>query len=166
MQLGPDCRLYVYCNSCDVVHVIHRPDERGAACHFEQAAIALPWGIFRSQPHFPNYRLGPLGQEGLPCTPVVSVSEPPPVYPPGPALWVAPNPAGAWARVQGRAPAAGTVRLRLTDATGRPLATWSAWAMEGRLDEPLPVQALPPGLYWLLVQTADGQTQVLKWIKC
>jgi len=164
MQLGPDCRLYVYCNSCDVVHVIHRPDERGAACQFEQAAVSLPWGIFRSQPHFPNYRLGPLGQEGLPCTPVVSASEPPP--PPGPELWVAPNPSAGWARVQGRALAPGPVRLQIIDAFGRPQASWTAWIAEGRLDEPLPMaQTLPPGLYWLLLQTAEGQTQVLKWIK-
>ena len=75
MQLGPDCQLYVYCNSCDVIHVIHNPDEPGLACNFEQAAVQLPWPIFRSQPHFPNYRLGPVGNEGLPCSPVVSVQE-------------------------------------------------------------------------------------------
>jgi hypothetical protein len=72
MQLGPDCKLYVFCNSCDVIHVIHNPDEPGLACNFEQGAVELPWPIFRSQPHFPNYRLGPVGDEGLPCTLVVS----------------------------------------------------------------------------------------------
>jgi hypothetical protein len=90
MQLGPDCRLYVFCNSCDVIHVIHNPDEPGLACNFEQGAVELPWPIFRSQPHFPNYRLGPVGNEGLPCTPVVSVEE---TIIPQTELRVFPNPA-------------------------------------------------------------------------
>jgi len=90
MQLGPDCQLYIFCNSCDVIHVIHNPDEPGLACNFEQAAVQLPWPIFRSQPHFPNYRLGPVGNEGLPCSPVVSVQE---TVLPTASMEVFPNPA-------------------------------------------------------------------------
>jgi hypothetical protein len=108
LQLGPDCKLYVYCNSCDVIHVIHNPDEPGLACNFEKGAVQLPWPIFRSQPHFPNYRLGPVGDEGLPCTPVVSVTET--VLPEaGLRLW--PNPAGEYLLVGLRASGFG-LRLR------------------------------------------------------
>jgi hypothetical protein len=93
-QLGPDCKLYGHNNSGDSYHVIHHPDSAGVACGFEQGYLQLPFWVFRDEPHFPNYRLGPLGNEGSPCAvPLVSsnadlVAASDPVY-----LTAWPNPA-------------------------------------------------------------------------
>lgn len=73
-QLGPDCKLYSYNNSGYEHHVIHQPDEQGSACDWEQGGLELlNFPVFRDMPHFPNYRLGPLGDEGSQCVgPIVS----------------------------------------------------------------------------------------------
>jgi len=125
MQLGPDCQLYVFCNSCDVIHVIHNPDEPGLACNFEQAAVQLPWPIFRSQPHFPNYRLGPVGNEGLPCSPVVSVQE---TVLPTASMQLFPNPADQY--------------IVLTSPTASD--TWLLYDSMGRLLKQARLQAATP----------------------
>ena len=165
LQLGPDCRLYVYCNSCDVVHLIHQPDEPGLACQFEQGAVELPWGIFRSQPHFPNYRLGPVGDEGLPCTPIVSVngSPPPPL---GPELRLAPNPSSGPTRLLASGLAVGPVQLRLYDSLAQLKSQWATTTQpDGTLDFPLALEALAPGLYWLQLQSARGESTTVSWVK-
>jgi hypothetical protein len=66
-QLGPDCKLYNYANTGNKHHVIHQPDLKGSACEWEQGGLIVPYNGFRDQPTFPNYRLGPLGDEGSPC---------------------------------------------------------------------------------------------------
>ncbi len=153
MQLGPDCRLYVYCNSCDVIHVIHHPDEPGLACGFEQGAVQLPWPIFRSQPHFPNYRLGPVGDEGLPCTPVVSVEE---VPLPSVEVVVYPNPAKGYMTLSPRGVSG---HWQLFDGLGRSvLSTRLHTAQDVTVD----VSHLPTGMYyWKLSGTPlDGKVVV------
>lgn len=153
MQLGPDCRLYVYCNSCDVIHVIHHPDEPGLACGFEQGAVQLPWPIFRSQPHFPNYRLGPVGDEGLPCTPVVSVEE---VPIPSVEVVVYPNPAKGYMTLSPRGISG---HWQLFDGLGRSvLSTRLHTAQDVTVD----VSHLPTGMYyWKLSGTPlDGKVVV------
>ena len=47
------------------MHVIDRPNEKGMACNVRQHAIKLPRYNYRSMPHYPNYRLGPV--DGSPC---------------------------------------------------------------------------------------------------
>jgi hypothetical protein len=183
MQLGPDCKLYVYCNSCDVIHVIHNPDEPGLACNFEQGAVQLPWPIFRSQPHFPNYRLGPVGDEGLPCTPVVSVTET--VLPEaGVRLW--PNPAGEYVFVGLRASGFDSAqpsplsprRSPLTHEAERGLSGVEVQVLDtyGRFIPNIPttyegegrwalrVGHLPAGLYYVQVRTED-RLEVVKFVK-
>ncbi len=60
-QLAPDGRIYITAsNGSDIFHVIHRPDEPGAASLVEQHGIRLPTYNASSIPVFPNYRLGPL----------------------------------------------------------------------------------------------------------
>ena len=59
-QLAPNEKIYI--NSFSGVrylHVIHNPDEQGAACNFEQHGVELPTFNDGSMPNFPNYRLGP-----------------------------------------------------------------------------------------------------------
>ncbi len=118
-QLGPDCKLYSYNISGDKYNVIHRPDERGAACDFEQGGLDLGVWVFRDQPYFPNFRLGPLGDEGSPCADIISSNEPPRPAPVA-GLSVFPNPAGAETNLflpAGAGP--GDFRWRLFDAAGR-----------------------------------------------
>ncbi len=78
-QLGPDCKLYSYTVTGHEHHVIHQPDERGAACQWEQGGLdLLGVTIFRDEPYFPNYRLGKLGEESSQCVgPIVSTHDAP-----------------------------------------------------------------------------------------
>ncbi len=94
-QLGPDCKIYINtANSVDHLHVIHQPDKKGLACQIEQHAIEMPARNFATMPYFPNYRLGPAGDEGWPCdsTLTTAVGEVPLPEVKG-ALRVWPNPA-------------------------------------------------------------------------
>ena len=63
MLLAPDGKIYVF-DFLKEIHVIHRPNEKGDACGFEQHAIVLP-EYAAGLPYYPNYRLGPL--DGSPC---------------------------------------------------------------------------------------------------
>ncbi len=151
-QLGPDCRLYNYMITGRKVSVIHNPDERGAACNYEQGAIDLGISMFRDQPHFPNFRLGPLGEEGSPCAgPIVSTA---PASAPALAapLKVFPNPSdGAVELFLPAGSGTGPLHWRLYDANGRLLrqaALRSATTTRLRLDA-------PAGLYfWTLTGPA------------
>jgi hypothetical protein len=66
MQLAPDGKIYSSATSgARFLHVIHRPDEEGMACQYQQHGIQLYKYNDFSVPNFPNYRLGPL--DGSPC---------------------------------------------------------------------------------------------------
>lgn len=66
MQLAPDGKIYAATTTgCQVLHVIHQPNEAGTACQYEQHGIWLPTYNAHSMPCFPNYRLGPL--DGSAC---------------------------------------------------------------------------------------------------
>jgi len=92
-QLGPDCKIYIVAGGdTRYYHVIHNPDDPGLACNVEQRGVKFQTPTGGSMPSFPNYRLGPINNPGLPCTATVSVSQP--VMPiPGKLVWVYPNPA-------------------------------------------------------------------------
>jgi hypothetical protein len=63
---APDGKIYITTTSGSrTLHVIHRPDEPGTACAFEQHGIRLPCYNARSVPTFANYRLGPV--DGSSC---------------------------------------------------------------------------------------------------
>ena len=65
-QLAPDGKIYLSCsNGVDILHVIHKPNEKGLACEVEQHGIQLPTYNASSMPNFPNFRLGPL--DGSSC---------------------------------------------------------------------------------------------------
>ncbi|MCS7036399.1 MAG: PKD domain-containing protein [Saprospiraceae bacterium] len=66
MQLAPDGKIYSSAtNGARYLHVIHRPDEEGLGCQYQQHGIQLYKYNDFSVPNFPNYRLGPL--DGSPC---------------------------------------------------------------------------------------------------
>lgn len=145
IQLGPDCRLYVFCNSCDVIHVIQHPDEPGLACQVEQHAIELPYPVFRSMPTFPNFRLGPVGEEGLPCEPVVSVREVPVALAPMIAVW--PNPTSGQVNIAGYVSGTAAVLL-MRDGLGRSVFHQKLEVAGGQVQARLDVSLLPPGMYY------------------
>ena len=57
--LGPDCRIYIRGKSGSLTfHVIHKPDEAGLACDFQQQGIQLPvYSAAGSFPNFPRFRV-------------------------------------------------------------------------------------------------------------
>jgi len=64
--LAPDDKIYIYTTSGSrTLHVIHKPDEPGTDCAFEQHGIKLPCYNSSSLPTFANYRLGPM--DGSAC---------------------------------------------------------------------------------------------------
>lgn len=64
--LAPDNKIYIVTTSGSrTLHIIHKPDEPGMDCAFEQHGIRLPCNNNSSLPTFANYRLGPL--DGSPC---------------------------------------------------------------------------------------------------
>jgi hypothetical protein len=158
LQLGPDCRIYNFCPSCEVLHVIQHPDSAGLAAGFEQGAIELPAWVFRSMPHYPNYRLGPLGAEGLPCEPIVVDTEEPVPEPPAGALRVYPNPSRGsvtLATPAGAAFPAGT-GWELYDGRGRRVRSVLPAGGAARLSVELP--GLPAGLYFWRWVDRRGRT--------
>lgn len=117
LQLGPDCKIYGLAGGdTRFFHVIHNPDEPGPACNVEQRGLPLPTPSGASMPSFPNYRLGPIDNPGLPCSPVVSATTPPT---PMPGFSVFPNPVSAALKIVPNRQYAGLARLRLYDVTGR-----------------------------------------------
>jgi hypothetical protein len=78
-QLGPDCKIYIIGGGdTRYYHVIHNPDEAGLACNLEQRGMVFPMTTNCSIPYFPNYRLGPIDNPGVPCSPVVATTAPMP----------------------------------------------------------------------------------------
>jgi len=62
MERTPDKRIFMNPRTgSQWLHVIQEPEKKGTACRFEQHVIQLPTVNNYSLPHFPNYRLGALG---------------------------------------------------------------------------------------------------------
>ena len=115
-QLGPDCKIYIVTIDSKYYHVINNPDEPGLACNVTQHSFVFPTSTGASIPNFPNYRLGPIDNPGLPCSPVVSTTTPPT---PLPAFSVFPNPVSTTLKIVPNRQHDGPARLRLYDVTGR-----------------------------------------------
>jgi hypothetical protein len=160
-QLGPDCKIYSQCGDMRYYHVIHRPDEPGLACQFEQRGMVLPTPSGASIPYFPNYRLGPIDNPGLPCTPTVSVS-PEPVSLLSGAVRVYPNPADGYMVLEYAL--SGMHRpqtCRVYNALGQLLLEKKlSGGLEGK--ETLPVGHLPEGVYHVLLDNATPVKVVIK----
>jgi hypothetical protein len=57
ITLGPDCRMYIDPGSTTYyIHVVHHPNERGAACGFEARALRSPSNLVFNIPNLPMYR--------------------------------------------------------------------------------------------------------------
>jgi Secretion system C-terminal sorting domain len=57
ITLGPDCRMYIGPGSTTYyIHVVHHPNEKGAACGFEARALRAPSNLSFDIPNLPMYR--------------------------------------------------------------------------------------------------------------
>jgi len=76
LQLAPDCKIYGLAGGdTRYYHVIHNPDEPGLACNVEQRGVQFQTPTGASMPSFPNYRLGPIDNPGMPCTATVGTTQ-------------------------------------------------------------------------------------------
>ena len=64
-QLGANGKIYIANTASKSMHVIEKPDLKGAACELKQNGITLPIYITGAIPFFPNFRLG--AEKGSSC---------------------------------------------------------------------------------------------------
>jgi hypothetical protein len=99
-------------------------------------------------PSFPNYRLGPLDNPGVPCTATVSAGEPiAPIQ--GKALWVYPNPANTSITIEYQAIEGQNPALLLFNSLGQMLRSVSLPKGQGSVQ--VSVAELPEGVYWYVI---------------
>lgn len=147
MQLGPDCQLYVLPFKGNELHVIHNPNGRGAAADWEAGAYRYPDEMFRDSPYFPNYRLGPLGNEGSPCVDYDAVSTTEESLPAEPLVTLYPN------------PTTGPVSLQLRQALGQE----SQWTLRDARGRVVLTKVLPRGATLLDVSTSQLPAGMYLW---
>jgi hypothetical protein len=142
-QLGPDCKIYIVTIDSKYYHVINSPDEPGLSSNVTQHSFILPKPSGASMPFFPNYRLGPVDNPGVPCTATVGTQAPPT---PLPVFSVFPNPVSAALKIVPNRQFGGQARVRLFDVTGR-MALEEIFDPQSACTE-LDVRALPDGMYF------------------
>jgi hypothetical protein len=146
-QLGPDCKIYISSVDSRYYHVIHYPDEPGLACGVEQRGLHFPTPTGASMPSFPNYRLGPLGAEGPPCTATVGAPALPPLPVSGLRIW--PNPADGQLVIAYDFAAMEERQLVIFDAYGRSIYQMRLVDTNGSLQVSL--NDIPSGVYYYTV---------------
>ena len=153
LQQGPDGKIYSIFEYTH--HIIHQPDEKGAAADMCLASDQNPPSCFGvpyvlGNPHLPNYRLGPLAGSG--CDTITSTVTP---EVPHATLTVRPNPVRGPVEVEVTLPdyRNADLELALYDALGRPVHQHRlpAYAYIHRFD----TSHLAPGVY--LLQLRDHQ---------
>ncbi len=151
-QLGPDCKIYILGGGdTRYYHIIHNPDEPGLACNFEQRGLVLPTPSGASIPYFPNYRLGPIDNPGVPCTATVSVSATPSAPP---QIRAYPNPASEQVTIEWGSFISGSKRLTLCNTIGQPVK--DLWLSAGSASYVLSLEHLPAGVYFWVMQSEAG----------
>jgi hypothetical protein len=148
-QLGPDCKIYIVAGGdTRYYHVIHNPDEQGGACNVEQRGLHLPTPSGASMPSFPNYRLGPINNPGVPCTATVSVSQP--VLPiPDKRVWVYPNPANNSIVIEYPDIGISNSRLLLFNTLGQMVK--DIILPQGQTSIQVTLNGMSEGIYWYVV---------------
>ncbi|MBP6828039.1 MAG: T9SS type A sorting domain-containing protein [Saprospiraceae bacterium] len=151
-QLGPDCKIYIEGGDTRYYHVIHNPDGAGMACNVEQRGLVLPTPNGASMPVFPNYRLGPLDNPGVPCTATVSVNPGPEVEPGQVRLF--PNPASDELTIEYRFADVMNRQFLLYNAYGQMVIEISLPAGGGKVN--IPVGKMASGVYWYVSPGTDA----------
>ncbi|MBV6440547.1 MAG: T9SS C-terminal target domain-containing protein [Haliscomenobacteraceae bacterium CHB4] len=151
-QLAPDCKIYISTIDAKYYHVINNPDELGLSCNVTQHSFIFPTPTGASIPSFPNYRLGPMDNPGVPCTATVSAGNPPPT--PLPPVSVFPNPAVSYLKVIVNRPLPVGAQWRLRDAFGRVVHA-ERLVNEATCTE-IAVEGLATGVYFWELKGKDG----------
>ncbi len=153
MERTPDHRIFLnIISGSQWLHVIQEPDKKGKACRFEQHAIKLPTVNNFTLPHFPNYRLGPIGE---PLCDSIWVST---VYPEQISeskYKIGPNPTSGYFRI-----------FQKEDSEKEDFKV-SIIGMNGRIflhskESELDLTGLPPGVYFCKIIDASGYVQIEK----
>jgi len=162
MQMGRDCKIYIMTKSnTDFFHIIHRPDEQGAASMPDIRGIRLPTLNATTIPTFPNYRLG-TAQENW-CDSLTSSADPP-VGSTSQRRWLLwPNPARDQVSLAHTEDMQAIHSVAIYDQMGRQVReqSFSQLRPTYRLD----VSALPAGLYYVKITSSDGATETVKMVK-
>ncbi|MEO0628289.1 MAG: T9SS type A sorting domain-containing protein [Bacteroidota bacterium] len=157
-QLGPDCRLYIFCGSCSSVHLIHRPNELGQDCMLEYKAFETPTSYFRGTPVFPKYRMKALGDTSSICdhvTASVISSTADPAISQGKEMFLYPNPAQheirlLWPEMPG------SIHWQLYDLQGRMVKNGQVQQQLANEALRINVQDLVSGIYVVKAQNDIG----------
>ncbi|MEM9835826.1 MAG: T9SS type A sorting domain-containing protein [Bacteroidota bacterium] len=167
-QLGPDCRLYVFCISCDWVHVVHRPDEYGQDAMVELRAIQMPEFYFRSAPTFPKYRMRALGDTSSICdhvTETIFINSTEETANVGDLpIHVFPNPVFTELKVI-FPEALRDINWTVIDQLGRTIKTGKQETLPAQVALHLPFHDIPSGHYWVRMIDGAGRTWVRKVVK-
>jgi hypothetical protein len=148
MERTPDGRILINCpNQVNVLHVIQHPDLKGVACDLRQHDLILAGNIFWSMPHYPNYRLGALGEESCDSTTLVSeISS-------ANELYLFPNPAGNFINVNWTSDS-DLLTGQIYNVLGQPVKGVTLRNGEATLD----ISNLHNGTYYLIVN--DPETRI------
>ena len=161
MQLAPDNKIYVNCNNgVYAMHIIHEPDQPGAACDFEPMGLMLPTWNNSSLPHFPYYKLGALA--GSSCDTLgLSVDVIEEVLPLA-AISVYPNPTSHQLSINleniGQ-----SGFLKIHDALGKLI--WSAQISATDSNYAIDVSPFANGIYVVSCETEEGIIFSEKFVK-
>ena len=155
MERTPDKRIIMnVLNGSQFLHVIQEPDKKDIACRFEQHAIMLPTVNNFTLPHFPNYRLGALG-EPLCDSMIVSTIDQYSLS--SDKYKIIPNPASDYIQLLPFEDIhSGDVSVGIIDLFGHMVLS----SKEMTID----VSYLPPGIYFLRIMDNDKFVQQSKLI--
>lgn len=157
-MLAPNGKIYMTTsNGTKYLHVIHKPNEPGLACDFEQRGLELSSSHSFSPPNFPHFRLydmqdSPCDTLGINGPPPPEDSTPPPPLCAG-SIRIFPNPTHSMATIE--LPECQGGSISVFDVAGR-------WVGDVALQPDsvgtvLDVSAYVPGIYFLRIRTATGE---------
>lgn len=153
MERTPDNRIFMnVLNGSQWLHVIQEPDKKGTACRFEQHTLKLPTVNNFTLPHFPNYRLGPLGE------PLCD------------SIWVSTSDPGAAGEVRyrfGPVPTSGRLYVYRIDASIQDAFEVFILDMNGQMilqsnQSEIDLSGLAPGMYVCKIKDESGFVQIQK----
>ncbi|MCF8247355.1 MAG: T9SS type A sorting domain-containing protein [Saprospiraceae bacterium] len=161
ITLGPDCRMYLGpATSTYYLHVVHRPNEKGAACGFEARALRSPSNLVFNVPNLPMYRFGGACDSTIafPYKDTTTASIEPQVEE---GVRVFPNPCVDYFTVAFPSQAPRQASLLLFDALGRLVMERSLSAINNVFD----VNGLEQGFYFYRIMDGEQWVQGGKLVK-
>jgi hypothetical protein len=159
-MLAADGKIYITTsNGTNVLHVIHQPDQPGAACQFEQHGVLMPTYHAFNAPNFPHFRLydlpgsvcDTLGING-PSVGVVDNTQP------SASLQAMPNPADASVRISAAQSLRGEWLLYSAAGLPKRRGDWEGASLL------LDTSELPAGVWYLTLRDEAGRTHYARFV--